>query len=607
MRRIRMTVDNSSSGSFKAIRLDSIVDGTIDLSAIRFEDIFDIDEIQKIQDAFSDATGVASIITDVNGVPITRPSNFCRLCEQIIRKSEIGLSNCYHSDAILGRLNLSGPIMQPCLSGGLWDGGTSICIGDRHIANWLIGQVLEEPVNEETMLDYARKINVDIEEFRSALKDVTRMSREQFEKICRALYLIASQLSHLAIRNVQQSRFIVRLKEADEERSRLEEQLVQARKLESIGQLAGGIAHDFNNMLTPVLGYSEMLQDEFPADSEQYIYVDCIIKAAKSARDLVSQLLAFARKQMLTMRPIDMNTAIRDFIRILERTIREDIRIVLDLTLDSCWIEGDIRQIEQIIVNLSTNAQDAMPDGGTLTIRTSVADVDSENSESHKDVPPGQYVVLAIVDTGVGMGSDILERLFDPFFTTKEVGKGTGLGLSTVYGIVSQHSGFISVDSLPSCGSAFTIYLPRMSKAVSIPEASRENNEVRRGTETILIVEDQEQVRTMIGNMLRRQGYKIILAENGYDALEKADAFPDTIHLLVSDIVMPGINGKQLYEILSIKRPTTKALFVSGYSRDAISNRGALFAGIHLLQKPFSLYAFADKVREVIDEPKKSQ
>ncbi|MFZ5433991.1 MAG: PocR ligand-binding domain-containing protein [Calditrichota bacterium] len=573
-----------------------------DTSTLRLEDIFDLTEIQKIQDAFAKATGVASIITDTNGNPITRPSNFCHLCEQIIRKTDRGLENCYHSDAIIGRKHPDGPIVQPCLSGGLWDGGTSICVGDHHIANWLIGQVLEEPVNDEVMIKYAHEIGADEAEFRKALKDVTRMSREQFAKVCDALYIIANQLSNLAVQNVQQARFITERKKAEEERNRLEEQLRQALKLESIGHLAGGIAHDFNNMLTPIAGYAELLQYQLSKDHPYQEILEQIMRAAMRARDLTRQLLAFARKQTLAMKPLNLNDVISNFERMLRRTLRENVTFEINLAPALGSFMGDEGQIEQIILNLSLNAQDAMPEGGQLKIETGEVELDGSSGDGVEEVVPGPYIRLMISDTGIGMDKDVLSRIFDPFFTTKGLGRGTGLGLSTVHGIVGQHGGHIWVTSEPGQGTTFQICFPRSAEQIETFKPIESKAEPRRGKETILLVEDEEQVRAVAFEILREYGYEVLPAADGDAALKIAEGYQKPIDLLVTDIIMPTMNGRQLFETLVQTRPDLKVLYMSGYSDDVIANHGVLDEGVDFIQKPFSLHALASKVRLVIDD-----
>jgi PAS domain S-box-containing protein len=389
-------------------------------------------------------------------------------------------------------------------------------------------------------------------------------------------------------------------KEAEEKRALLEEQLMQSRRLESVGLLAGGVAHDLNNMLSPILGYAEILRDELPADSPHQTDVREISRAGERARDLVRQLLAFARKQMLEMKPLDLNQVIGELARMLRRTLRDDIALETDLAPGLGAIRGDSGQIGQVLLNLAVNAQDAMPQGGTLRIETSAVRVDEAFAASREEVKPGDYVRMTVRDTGAGMDKETMSRLFEPFFTTKEVGRGTGLGLATVYGIVRQHDGYIEIESAPGAGSVFRVYWPQAGEAIA-PVETEEAAAPARGAETILAVEDQSQVREMVCRMLRRQGYKVFAASNGRAALEIAAAHSGEIQLLITDLIMPGMNGRALYEHLRQAQPELRALFMSGYSEEEIGDHGALEEGMAFIQKPFTMPAFIAQVRHSLD------
>ncbi len=394
---------------------------------------------------------------------------------------------------------------------------------------------------------------------------------------------------------------ITELREAEGMRRRLEEQLMMVRKLESIGHLAGGVAHDFNNMLAAILGYAEMLQRKLPEADPLGDMVEEIKKAAQRAGDLTRQLLAFARKQTLEIKPLNLNQVINNFEKMVRRTIREDILIQKYLQSDLDLIEGDVGQIEQIILNLAINAQDAMPHGGTLVFQTSNTVLDEAYADSHPGVLPGRYVMLVMSDSGTGMDEATMNRIFEPFFTTKEVGKGTGLGLATVYGIVKQHGGNIWVYSEPGKGSTFRVYFPRASRREDAVSSITSGEAMPTGSETILVVEDQEQVRRVTSLMLRQNGYTVIEAENGLRALEHAASFREPIHLLLTDVVMPGMNGRDLYEELKQMRPGIRVLYVSGYPREIISHEGILDEGVNLLSKPVTAETLTARVREILD------
>jgi len=379
----------------------------------------------------------------------------------------------------------------------------------------------------------------------------------------------------------------------------LEAQLAQAQKMEAIGRLAGGVAHDFNNLLTVILSYSDLLLEDLPAGSGPRDDIGQIRKAAQGASELTRQLLAFSRQQVLQPKVVDLNAAVTGIERLLGRVLREDIQLRCTLADDAGAVRVDPGQLEQVLMNLAVNARDAMPQGGQLTIETGNVDLDEAYMQAHPMAAPGRYVMLAVTDTGMGMDAATQARIFEPFFTTKDVGKGTGLGLATVQGIVQQSGGFIWVYSEPNHGTCFKIYLPRVDEPVSA--AASESVERTRGTETVLVVEDVAAVRAVICKMLERYGYRVLDAADGEAAVRVADAGGEHIHLLLTDVVMPNINGRDLAALFAKTRPTTKVLFMSGYTDDAIVRHGILEEGIAYLQKPFTPQSLAWKVRGVLD------
>ncbi|WP_419663056.1 two component system sensor histidine kinase, hybrid [Desulfosarcina variabilis str. Montpellier] len=570
-----------------------------DTEPLNFEDLFNLKDIQQIQDEFAHATGVASIITHPNGRPITRPSRFCRLCKDIIRKTDKGRSNCYQSDAAIGRFSSEGPRVQVCMSGGLWDAGAAISVGGQHLANWLIGQVRDEFQSEQKIRQYAREIGADEDDAAEAFYEVPAMSRDRFEQIAKALFTIANQLSTIAYQNVQQARFISDRQRAEAEKEGLEKQMHQAQKLESIGRLAGGVAHDLNNMLSPIIGYGELLMEDLKDDLQKHERLQQIVQAGYRARDLVGHLLAFSRRQTLAYARLNLNQALERFEKLLRRTIREDIELIITPADNIQTINGDVGQIEQVIMNLCVNAQDAMPDGGKLTIETANVELDGSYRTEHPSVQEGRYVMLAVSDTGVGMDADTQSQIFEPFFSTKGE-QGTGLGLATVYGIVKQHGGNIWVYSEPGEGTTFKVYLP---VAQGLPDEKIVRQKPIRdlkGTETILLAEDNTLVRELAGDILRRQGYHLMVAKNGSEALEMLNAHHGPLDLLLTDVVMPDINGKELFTRLCDQFPDLRVLYMSGYTNDVIAHKGVLDEGIHFIQKPFTVHGLADKVREVL-------
>jgi PAS domain S-box-containing protein len=388
-------------------------------------------------------------------------------------------------------------------------------------------------------------------------------------------------------------------KRAEDERRNLERQLLQAQKMESVGRLAGGVAHDFNNHLTVIDGYCAMLLDELGPGDPLREAVGEILHAGSRAAALTQQLLAFSRKQVAEPRVISLNDVVADAGKMLSRLIGDDIEIVTRFDAGLGSVVADPSQMNQVLMNLAINARDAMPDGGRIIIETSNTDLDEGYAAQHAGVEPGPYVLLSITDTGVGMTQEVAQHIFEPFFTTKGVGVGTGLGLSTVYGIVKQAGGWIWVYSEPGQGSTFKVYLPR---AVGAPEPlpAPVAAETLRGTETVLVVEDQPEVRRLTLAMLESRGYRLLEAANGSEALSLCEQYAEPIHLLITDVVMPGMTGRELAMRLAAFRPSLKTLYTSGYTASAIVHEGVLDPDVAYLPKPFSPAQLAAKVRGVL-------
>jgi signal transduction histidine kinase/ActR/RegA family two-component response regulator len=386
-------------------------------------------------------------------------------------------------------------------------------------------------------------------------------------------------------------------------RKELEDQLRQSQKLEGIGQLAGGVAHDFNNLLTAITGQSQMCLRQLNVDDPLYRRIEQIIKAGDRASALTRQLLAFSRKQILQPKILDLNHIVVELHKMLQRLIGEDIDLMMGLAPELGSVKADPNQLEQVLMNLAVNARDAMPLGGKLTIETSNVYLSEEFAGRHASVPPGQYVMFAVSDTGCGMDAETQAHIFEPFFTTKEVGKGTGLGLSTVYGIVKQSSGTIWVYSEPGTGTTFKIYLPRFDGPAAEVSVAADNLELLRGSETVLLVEDEEVVRDMATDILRESGYHVLEAKHGNEALILSKQYRGEIHLMLTDVVMPQMSGRELAEQLTPLRRDMKVLYMSGYTDDAIVHHGVLEEGTAFIGKPFSPDALARKVRETLDAP----
>ena len=699
--------------------------------AVSFVELFNINDVQRLQDEFAKATGVASIITDPDGIPLTAPSNFTRLCNDIIRKTEKGCANCFKSDAALGLFNPDGPSVQPCLSGGLWDAGAGITVGGHHIANWLIGQVRDDTQSEEKMAAYAREIGVDEAFFLEAFREVPSMSHSQFVHIAQTLFTLATQLSTTAYQNVQQARFINERNQAvdelhesrklyrnlvegtpdlitrvdteghlifvnhaaqkiygltpeacigrmafdfihpddrestiaafnnwiqsgdeifthenrqlgisgsdhyhmvwtiraerdengtvtgfastarditdskhnQEERDLLEAQLQQAQKMESVGRLAGGVAHDFNNMLAVIMGHAELGLMKIAPDDPLVDDLKVISNTAERSADLTRQLLTFARKQTIAPKVLDLNETVLGMLKMLQRLIGENLHLTWKPAADLWQIKIDPSQVDQIMANLCVNARDAIVDTGWITIETENCIIDADYCTNHQEAAPGDYVRLSVSDDGAGMDRETLTHIFEPFYTTKEMGKGTGLGLATVYGAIKQNNGFINIYSEPGQGTTFSIYLPRDATSKSSQSTvERPTAPVQRGQETILLVEDEPAILNITSLMLERQGYTVLKADTPGTAIELAREYRGEIHLLMTDVIMPEMNGRDLSKSLFSIYHGLKLLFMSGYTADVIAHHGVLDEGVHFIQKPFSLPNMAAMVRKVLDE-----
>jgi two-component system cell cycle sensor histidine kinase/response regulator CckA len=400
---------------------------------------------------------------------------------------------------------------------------------------------------------------------------------------------------------LENSRLYQQTQRAYEELSQTQEQLTQARKMEAVGRLAGGVAHDFNNLLTVMIGRTQLLLRRLDAHDSIRPELELIQATADQAADLTRQLLAFSRKQVLQPTVLNLNRAVANLGEMLKRLIGEDIVLVTELGSALGHVKADPTQIQQVVMNLAANARDAMPRGGRLTLETANVDLDATYARQRVGVQPGRYVMLAVTDTGVGIAPDTRAHLFEPFFTTKGPGHGTGLGLATVYGIVKQSDGHIWVYSEPGRGTTFKIYLPRVDATVDpvMPESDLPVNTY--GHETILLVEDARAVRVLARDVLKAQGYAVLEAEHGREALRIAEQYAGPIHLLLTDVVMPEMNGRDLVEQLAPLRPSMAIIYMSGYTDTVVVHQGGLDPGAAFLQKPFTPSALVGKVRQLLD------
>jgi len=423
--------------------------------------------------------------------------------------------------------------------------------------------------------------------------------RDEIGRLTRAFDTMGGQIESAQQRLVHDLEMRTKMEEA---RHALEDQLEQSRKMEAVGRLAGGVAHDFNNLLTAILGYSNLVLDELEPGHPARADVEQMRRAGESAASLTQQLLAFSRKQILQPQVLDLNQVVTRADSLLQRLIGEHIALVTALDPSLEHVSADPGQLEQVILNLALNARDAMPQGGKLTIETANVELDDAYARQHGGSSPGRHVMLAVSDTGIGMDAETQARIFEPFFTTKRRGEGTGLGLATVYGIVTQSGGSIWVYSETGRGTTFKVYFPRAAQAEDHAVAAPRTDGLE-GTETILLAEDQPEVRSVACAVLERYGYRVLQASRGDEALEILRTHPEPIHLLLSDVVMPSMSGPELARLVQLQRPGIRVLYASGYTDDAIVRHGMLDPGVSFLQKPFTPTALLTKIRELLDAP----
>jgi nitrogen-specific signal transduction histidine kinase/ActR/RegA family two-component response regulator len=385
------------------------------------------------------------------------------------------------------------------------------------------------------------------------------------------------------------------------DRKALEEQLLQTQKMEAVGRLAGGVAHDFNNLLMVIRGHADLLLESPGPPDSQDRRVKQIQMAAERAASLTQQLLAYSRKHVIAPKVLDLNSIVTEMGKMLPPMIREDIELATVPNAKLGRVKADPGQIEQVLMNLAANARDAMPRGGKLTIETADVELDEVYARHHAGVRPGAYVMLAVSDTGCGMDAETRSHIFEPFFTTKEKGKGTGLGLASVYGTVKQSGGHIWVYSEPGHGTTFKVYLPRIEDALEKVGKSERLPVSLRGAGTILLVEDEEAVRDLVRESLQQNGYTVLEAKDGTEALRISKRYKDPIHLLLTDVIMPGMNGRELAQGLASSHSDMKVLYMSGYTENAVVHDGVLDSGMALLQKPFTRDQLAKRVRELLD------
>ncbi len=455
----------------------------------------------------------------------------------------------------------------------------------------------------DSIVDIQNQLYVDSsrrEEFKSLLAEhgiLQGFEFEVFRKDRSRMWLSVN------VRAVREAGIVLRYEGTFEdvsERKKLEDQFRQSQKMEAVGRLAGGVAHDFNNALGVITGYSDLLQMRLPPGDPLRGYADEIAKAGHRAASLTRQLLAFSRKQVIQPVALDLNSVVADMEKMLHRLIGEDIQITVKRAANLDSIKADPGQVEQVLMNLAVNARDAMPQGGKLFVETANIELDETYRLQHSYVKPGHYVMLSFSDTGCGIDKEAQTHIFEPFFTTKEAGKGTGLGLSTVYGIVKQSGGYILVYSEKQQGTTFKLYWPRVQETAVPTTMGKSTPQISQGTETVLLVEDEEPLRQLARTCLETAGYTVLCVPDGRAAIDVVKQYPEPIQLLLTDVIMPGMSGRDLAKVVAALRPTIKVLFMSGYTNDLIAQYGVLAPETMLLEKPFTLYSLLNKVESVL-------
>jgi len=472
----------------------------------------------------------------------------------------------------------------------------------------LVSMLGYDSAEEVLALDPRREVFVDSSELASLMQDFqggSRLDNIEVRWKRKDGKVITVRLSGSVVNSADGTQVLEIIAEDVTEQRVLENQFRQAQKMEAVGRLAGGVAHDFNNLLMVISGYTEVLLERTENHNPIYPKIQAIHQATERATSVTRQLLAFSRKQMLELKVVDVNAIVADMERLLRPLIGEDVELQTRLARDLGRTRADAGQVEQVIMNLVVNSRDAMPNGGRITIQTANITLDKDEvRREHSYIHPGSYVMLSVSDNGHGMDKETQARIFEPFFTTKEKGKGTGLGLSTVYGIIKQSGGYVLVQSEVGQGTTFRIYLPRVEEAAQPASQVPVPLELNGGSETVLLVEDEESVRELVRETLEAKGYNVLEAENGEAALRLTNQHSDPIDMLITDVVMPGMSGRELSARMCASHPHTKVLYLSGYTEDAIVHEGVLQPGTAFLQKPFTLYSLARKVREVLGSPR---
>ena len=567
----------------------------------------DFKRVNSLLEGFNQTTGFVTAILDLKGNILSK-SGWRQICTEFHRIHPETAKKCKISDTVLANKMSQGEKYHfyECLN-GLVDVAVPIVIKGVHVANLFSGQFFFEKPDPAFFKGQAAEYGFDENAYLGAFEKVPVVSKKKVKAAMGFLLDMTEMISEITFQRLEQVELNEQRKIVESEQEKLKIQLLQAQKLESVGRLAGGVAHDFNNMLSIILGNTEILMDEIDPQSLYSENLQEIFKAAQRSAKLTKQLLAFARKQVVEPQVLDLNEVISEMLKMLRRLIGEDI--------DLKWLPAhalkpvkiDPSQLDQILANLCVNARDAIKSVGEITIETANIHFDDEYCKDHIDTQPGDYVMIIVSDNGVGMEKKTLANIFEPFFTTKNADKGSGLGLSTVFGIVKQNKGFINVYSEPGQGTTFKIYLPEHQQSAPCKYENRTQPEAYFGNETILLVEDEPAIIRLTRLMLERLGYTILSASTPGEAIKIATGPEVAIDMLITDVVMPEMNGKDLARTLTEHFPDLKCLFMSGYTANVIADHGVLDSGVHFINKPFSKQILAKKVRDVLNSPSKTR
>ncbi len=583
-------------------KLRAIIDPEEDIKDLTLKDLVDTETVQVLMDDLYRLTGYPAGVLDHEGNIIVA-TGWQDICTRFHRAHPETLRACVVSDTQLTRDVAQGTFRAYKCQNNLWDISTPIMLGDKAVGNLFLGQFFfeDEEVDEELFRQQARRYGFDEHEYIEALRRVPRWDRETVERIIGFYSRFAEFVSSQSYGTLKLARSLEERQRVEAERERLREQLVRAQKLEVVGRLAGGVAHDFNNMLNVIIGHADILLDEMHETAPERAGLEEIRKAAERSANVTRQLLAFARRQNVEPKVLDLNQTVESMLKMLRRLIGEDVDLLWRPGRRLYSIRIDPTQVDQILANLCVNARDAIGrDGGTVTIETANVELDAAYCESQVSAVPGKYVLLAVSDNGCGMDPETQANIFEPFFTTKDVGKGTGLGLATIFGIVRQNGGFINVYSEVGLGSSFKVYVP-IDEAAGRTEPKRTIEVDHTGAETVLLVEDELPILRVAETMLQRLGYTVISAQRPTDAIRRAEAHNGTIELLVSDVIMPEMKGPELARELRGRFPQLRILYMSGYTDTVIGRQGVLESGVGFISKPFSKRELGAKVRDVLD------